>query len=253
MRSYARQEKLPEGIQDALNKGLLKRLPLTFLPFVNQQLNQWEYLFPNERQSTERLLLHVASLTPEQPTALFRDVVELEEKMGVRQWQFSTSEQTIRNSSQTGPRRLQDSAASRAGSLRCLDEHALKTGGAGDKTGNRLVLMDIRSHSHWMRPAFAPVGRKIGRPVNSISEHPAAKAHLSFSPAARRPQPAGVPKDCSDAFRKRLKTSHADAWLISGKKRGSKAPPGDQARAPRNKSATATRGSTSTGRTSHAR
>src|ERR1035437_10435593 len=94
------EEKLTENLQDALSKGLLKRLPPPLLPFVNQQLNQWDYLFPNERQSVERLLLYVANLTPEQAAGLFRDVVELEEKMGVRGWQFSTTEQTILNSSQ---------------------------------------------------------------------------------------------------------------------------------------------------------
>ena len=93
------EQSLPQALQDALNKGLLKRLPLTFLPFVNQQLNQWDYLFPNERQSVERLLLFVADLTPDQSTSLFRNVVELEDKMGVRNWQFSTNEQTIQNSS----------------------------------------------------------------------------------------------------------------------------------------------------------
>src|SRR5271165_6976043 len=60
------EQKLPVEIQDALSKGLLNRIPLTFLPFVNQQLNQWDYLFPNERQSVERLLIYVASLSPAQ-------------------------------------------------------------------------------------------------------------------------------------------------------------------------------------------
>jgi len=94
------ENQLSGDLQNALSNGLLKRIPLTFLPFVNQQLNQWDYLFPNERQSTERLLLYIASLTPEQSAGLFKNVVELEEKMGVRDWEFSTSEQTIRNSSQ---------------------------------------------------------------------------------------------------------------------------------------------------------
>ena len=49
-------DKLPNNLQGALDNGVLKRLPLTFLPFVNQQLRQWEHLFPNERQSVERLL-----------------------------------------------------------------------------------------------------------------------------------------------------------------------------------------------------
>jgi len=94
------ESKVSGDLQDALSKGLLKRIPLTFQPFVNQQLNQWDNLFPNERRSTERLLLFVASLSLEQSTELFRSVVEIEEKMGVRHWQFSTSEQTIQNSSQ---------------------------------------------------------------------------------------------------------------------------------------------------------
>ncbi len=90
---------LPDNVQDAVRRGVLKRLPLTFLPFVNQQLQQWAYLFPNERQSVERLLLMVADLTPAQSAALFQDVVALEEKMGVRHWDFSTREQTIQNAS----------------------------------------------------------------------------------------------------------------------------------------------------------
>src|SRR5580700_4057597 len=94
------QEKVTGNLQNVLSKGVLKRLPLTFLPFVNQQLSQWDYLFPNERQSIERLLLYVAGLSQEQSAALFRDVVALEEKMGVSRWQFSTNEQTILNSSE---------------------------------------------------------------------------------------------------------------------------------------------------------
>ena len=102
------------------HNGVLKRLPLTFLPFVNQQLHQWDYLFPNERQSVERLLHYVASLSPEQSSELFRDVAELEDKMGVRQWQFSTTEQTIQNSSLLARSPYLPAMAPRsAGRLRC--------------------------------------------------------------------------------------------------------------------------------------
>ena len=91
---------LSQNLQDALNNGVLKRLPLTFLPFVNEQLQKWQYLFPNERRSIQALLLYVASLSPRQSSALFQNVVQLEEKMDVRHWQLSTTEQTIQNSSQ---------------------------------------------------------------------------------------------------------------------------------------------------------
>jgi len=94
------EESLPPQVRDALRKGLLKRVPLTFLPFVNQQLREWDYLFPYERQSILRLLVYVTELSEDECSNLFRDVVRLEEKMGVRHWQqFSTSEQTIENAS----------------------------------------------------------------------------------------------------------------------------------------------------------
>jgi hypothetical protein len=93
-------EGLSQNLQEALNKGVLKRLPLTFLPFVNEQLQKWQYLFPNERRSIQGLLLYVDSLSAQQSSALFKNVVQLEEKMDVRHWQFSTTEQTIQNSSE---------------------------------------------------------------------------------------------------------------------------------------------------------
>jgi len=94
------EERLPEDIQDALRKGLLKRLPLTFHPFINQSLREWDHLFPQERQSVGQLIVYVGGLSEEESSRLFRDVMQLEEMMGVRHWpQFSTSEQTIENSS----------------------------------------------------------------------------------------------------------------------------------------------------------
>ena len=91
---------ISQNLQNALNNGVLKRLPLTFLPFVNEQLQKWQYLFPNEQRSVQRLLLYVDSLSVQQSSALFKRVVQLEDKMEVRHWQFSTTEQTIQNSSE---------------------------------------------------------------------------------------------------------------------------------------------------------
>ncbi len=93
------QQNLPPQLQEALNKGLLNRLPLTFLPFTRQQLRDWDFLFPYERQSVEHLLLYLTSLSDAQLVALFHEVSQLETKMGVRTWQFTTSEQTILNAS----------------------------------------------------------------------------------------------------------------------------------------------------------
>jgi hypothetical protein len=76
----ARPESIPDSLKLALDNGVIKRLPVTFLPYVKQQLHEWDYLFPNERQSVERLLLYVASLSTDRLSVLFRGVVELEDK-----------------------------------------------------------------------------------------------------------------------------------------------------------------------------
>lgn len=95
------ERSLPEKLQEGLQHDVLKRLPLTFLPFVHQQLREWEFLFPNEKSSMENLIVYVDSLDRAEATALFSDVVRLEDKMGARRWQgFSTEEQTIENSSE---------------------------------------------------------------------------------------------------------------------------------------------------------
>jgi hypothetical protein len=93
------KDKIPEKLQRALDEGWLNRLPRTFLPFTRQQLRDWEYLFPHEHKSVENLLVFVASLSRPEAVDLFREVLQLEEKMGVGRWQFSTEEQTILNAS----------------------------------------------------------------------------------------------------------------------------------------------------------
>ena len=135
---------LPNDLQNALDKGVLARLPLTLLPFVNQQLKQWNSLFPNERRAVENLLLYVASLSPEESSGLFREVIELEEKMGVRHWQFSTNEQTIQNSSQLARSPyFQEWRLAVQTVFDAADRNAQETRGAAIQTGNRLILLDI--------------------------------------------------------------------------------------------------------------
>ena len=212
-------EKLPAGLQDALNRGLLKRLPLTFLPFVNQQLREWDYLFPNERQSVERLLLYVASLNPEQSTALFRDVVNLEEKMGVRHWDYSTAEQTIQNSSLLA-RSSYFQAWRQAVQVvfDAADRFALSNG-AAVKPANRLILIDIPQ----MLPlAGADVWRRwqgIGKPL---------KLDLALSPQSRSPFEtlvAGIPNAAGvrsggllEVARNRAGSSSGDIWIVDAGK-----------------------------------
>ncbi len=93
-------EKVPPQVRQVLEKGPLKRLPVTFLPFINQHLSNWQVLFTFERGYVSRILLYLGSLQDEQCAELFRDIYDLEARMGVRQWSgFSTQEETIENSS----------------------------------------------------------------------------------------------------------------------------------------------------------
>jgi hypothetical protein len=214
------KEKLPENLQSALSNGLLKRLPITFLPFVNQQLNQWDYLFPAERQSIERLLLYAAGLSPEQSAELFRDVVAIEGKMKVRQWKFSTTEQTIENSSLLARSPyFQDWRRAVQAVYDAADSYALKTSVAAVKPGNRLVLLDIPlplpadAASVWRR------WQGIGRPMKLKLELSSGKASamellLMGIPNADGGRSGGL----LDAARGRSDASSADVWVIDAGK-----------------------------------
>ncbi len=137
-------EEYSEQLQDALNRGVLGRLPLTFLPYVNQQLHQWEYLFPNERRAVERLLVYVAGLNDEESAALFRDVMVLEDKMGVRHWRLSRNEQTIENSAELARSPyFQEWRGAVQAIFDAADRHAQQASGAPAASRHRLVLLEF--------------------------------------------------------------------------------------------------------------
>ena len=178
---------LSPDLQEALKRGALQRLPLTFLPFVNQQLAQWDYLFPSERQSVERLLTYVATLSPEQCAALFAGVVGLEDKMGVRKWRFSTNEQTIQNSSQLAGspyfeewRRAVQEVYDKA------DAFAASSGGNASKPIHRLVLLDIPSPIPVDRATAWRRWQGVGKPLKLDL----TAAGAAVKPRSRRGQPA---------------------------------------------------------------
>ena len=210
------EEQLNGEVQQALSKGVLKRLALTFLPFVNQQLRQWNYLFPRERQSVESLLLYVAGLTQQQSTELFRNVVQLEEKMGVHQWQFSTAEQTIQNSSQLARSPyFQEWRQAVQAVFDAADQHAKSASGASTKARNRLVLMEIPqpltldATKAWRR------WQGIGRPIQ-LDLSLAAKSNsvlellLNGLPNASGIQSGGLLNACC----RNPQNSPGDAWVV---------------------------------------
>lgn len=210
------EQTLPVNLQEALNQGLLKRIPLTFLPFVNQQLSQWNYLFPNERQSVERLLVYVASLSADQSANLFRNVVDLEEKMGVRHWQFSTNEQTIQNSSLLAASPyFQEWRQAVQAVFDAADAHAVKTNGSAAQGGRRLVLLDI--------PLDLPVDQAtvwrrwqgIGRPMKlDLSESGDGRRAFEVLMNGKPTGTGGHSAGLLDVVRSRPDSSAANTWII---------------------------------------
>lgn len=212
--------KKPENLQGALDNGVVKRLPLTFLPFVNQQLRDWDNLFPNERQSVERLLVYVASLTPEQSEALFRNVVELEEKMGVRHWQFSTNEQTIQNSSLLASSSyFQEWRRAVQAVFDAADAHALEKSGGARKPTNRLVLLDIPlplrvdAENPWRR------WNGVGKPLKlDLSVPDPSQSPFEFLLAGDTSSSHDASAGLLEVARTRAGQATADTWVVDGAK-----------------------------------
>ena len=207
-------QRYPEEVERALEAGVLKRLPLTFLPFVNQQLRQWEFLFPNERRSVERLLIYVAAVSDEQSAALFAEVRALEEKMGVRHWEFSTSEQTIENSSELARSPyFQEWRRGVQAVFDAVDKNAQPTRGTPETTPYRLILLEL--------PKALPLDpARVWRRWQGIGA--AVKLDLSGSPGGILEQLLlGSAAAAPNAFPGLLHTAgsqpgaaHADTWII---------------------------------------
>jgi hypothetical protein len=213
-------DKLPNDLQGALDKGVLKRLPMTFLPFVNQQLHQWEHLFPKERLSVQSLVLYVESLSPEESAALFRNVSELEDKMGVKNWQFSTTEQTIQNSSQLARSPyFQEWRRAVQAVFDTADRHAFESAGTAGKAINRLVLLDLpgtlplNASTVWRR--WQGIGKTVKLDLGS-SEKASRPFELLLSGAKGEPGASG--EGLLDVVRNRPQGSAADTWVVDAER-----------------------------------
>ena len=208
--------KLPDKIQGALDQGALKRLPLTFLPFVNQQLSQWDYLFPNERQSVERLLLYVARLSPQESDVLFHDVVELEIRMGVRQWQFSIAEQTIQNSSQLARSPyFQEWRRAVQAVFDTADRNAQQMSGRSAGPQNRLLLLvipqslPVSKAEIWRR--WRGIGKTLQIDLNQVNP---TQGTLEFLLTGGTGGDGKKSEGLLNVARSRSTEAPADTWVI---------------------------------------
>jgi hypothetical protein len=201
---------LPADLKTALNNGVLNRLPLTFLPFANQQLREWEYLFPNERRATEQLLLYVNTLSAVRSVALFRDVTELEVKMNVREWKFSTSEQTIENASLLARSPyFQEWRRAVQSVFDAANQHAQSSRDSGS-SGNRLVLIEIPQPLELNRVKAWKQWQQIGRVLDLEPLQAGSRGILESMLMGSGPDSTGL----LAASARSAQGRQAECWLI---------------------------------------
>lgn len=90
---------LPPSISIPLQRGLVKKLPRTFQPYINQEIQRWQFKFPYEKNYLQSVIGYLDGLSPEQFENLFLGVRQVEAKMDLRSPAFSEREQTIEGAS----------------------------------------------------------------------------------------------------------------------------------------------------------
>jgi hypothetical protein len=84
---------------DAIDKELLKRLPRTFVPALNEQFDKWDLLFPVEQRTLRNQMDYLAGLPPSGFEALFRPVKDVEAKMQLPAWGAASKRISISDTS----------------------------------------------------------------------------------------------------------------------------------------------------------
>ncbi len=75
--------KLSPALDAMVERGLFNRLPVTFATFFYDQIQEWELLFPAERNYYERLFGYLDRSDPGAVDGLFAGVREAERRLGV--------------------------------------------------------------------------------------------------------------------------------------------------------------------------
>lgn len=82
-----------------VDKKLLAKLPRSFVPLLNEQLKQWDLLFPAERRSISATLKYLSGLPAPEFQRLFASVKSLEAKMSLPAWNRSSRQLSIADTS----------------------------------------------------------------------------------------------------------------------------------------------------------
>lgn len=86
-------------IRTALQHKLIHRLPLTFQPYFNQEIQAWNLKFPYEQTYLERVVSYLDRLSPEAFENLFVQLRAVERRMSLDVHSFSLQEQNIESAS----------------------------------------------------------------------------------------------------------------------------------------------------------
>jgi hypothetical protein len=76
---------------------LIRRLPATFGPALNDQFRQWDYLFPAERRQLQAQLDWLARLPGDEFGRLFAPLFEIEGRMALPHWDSNTAGLNVRD------------------------------------------------------------------------------------------------------------------------------------------------------------
>src|SRR5450759_1022883 len=82
---------MSDAVAPPISKELIAKLPKTFGPTLNDQLKQWNLLFPAEQRSLKAQLDWLALLPPDEFKALLKPIFDVEAKMELPRWDSSTA------------------------------------------------------------------------------------------------------------------------------------------------------------------
>ncbi len=206
-------ENLPLEIRELLKRGLIQRLPVTFQPFFNEEVREWDSLWPYEQGYIVRVLDYLGGLNDAAFKKLFQPLHALEAQMGV-QGEFSTREESLEEASilARSPHYLEWQQE-----VRRVNEainRGMETAGRPSQARRRLILLVIPARlvlaakSPWQH--WGDVGRPLTLDISGLSAGRGSVAALLGISGA--PHSAGLLGTLSD----KLGWRSDEIWALEG-------------------------------------
>ncbi len=151
---------------------MIGRLPPTFRPALNEQLRNWNLLFPAEQTLLEGQLDWLAKLPPGELDNLFAPIIELERNMDLPRWNSTAAGLNVQDTgrlarSSSYPRWREevekifsriDEGVSQSGQLRRVRRLVVSVLPAGLDIGTQPVWPDLARRGTWV-PLASPFGQ----------------------------------------------------------------------------------------------